>query len=861
MNRMKKIFRRKWVIAAVLLVAAGAWWGGSAILKSKEAEGQALQNLQTLPLAKGELTKSLLLSGTIRSQNSRNVYAPSSLKLTEVLVKEGDAVKAGQKLATLAGGDLELDVKSAELNLANSKEALKSAGTDKQNAIKAAKASVDSAALEVETARRQYDETKAQVEKNPSAAVLSAQADLKTAERQLAISRSQAEGQAGSAVLSARKEVEIAQRQYDLLKKQTEQQAGSSLVSAKKELEIAQRQYDTLKNQTQGTPGNTVLSAKKELDIAQRTYDQLTSQGDYAPAVQSARKDLEVADRAYKDSQQPTENTAAVKAARSDLNAAINRYSQLQKGKPLSEQAALNRYNSTIDALNQTQTSAAARVNQASVDLQNADRDYRAALQQYEASKTTDEPQGDPALKTAADQALSAFKDKQAALLAATQSQADSVKAAQDSVSSSNFDYRQAVEGSADALEQARLAAERAQMSYDAAIKNAADTKTSAKDTWERATQAYNVAVSSTNEARVNAADALEKSKQAYEAALGGAADSLVVAQDTLEKAQQAYDNAAGSSKDALVAAQDTLDKTKQAYETAAGSAKEAYAASQESLDKLKIGYESALKNQSEAFATAASALKRAENGYESAQLNKQIAESKTEESARLAIELQEVSLEKLRKQLADTVVKAPISGTVTFKNAVVDQFANGLMFTVEDTGKLTVSAVVSESDIGSLKAGQKAFVKTESTGEEDLNAKLVHIGASAVKSATGETAANTSVQFAADVNLLQADPRIRIGMNARMTVVLESKPNVFSVPLDALATGASGEEIVYVLANDKLREVPVKTGLQNDVMIEIEAPGLADGTTIVSYAQEASDLLQASPELKEEAVSDDPDA
>jgi len=43
--------------------------------------------------------------------------------------------------------------------------------------------------------------------------------------------------------------------------------------------------------------------------------------------------------------------------------------------------------------------------------------------------------------------------------------------------------------------------------------------------------------------------------------------------------------------------------------------------------------------------------------------------------------------------------------------------------------------------------------------------------------------------------------------------------------------------------------------------MIEIAAPELSEGMNIVSYAQEALDVLQASPELKGEAASNDPDA
>lgn len=863
MNRIGRIFKHKWIWITLLFLAIAAWWIWSSMLSARGTEAQGLENLQTTSLEKGEITRTLLVSGSVRSQNSRNIYAPSSLKLTEVLVKEGDVVKAGQKLAILATADLVLDIKSAELNLQNSKESLKSAGTDNKNAIATAKGSVDSAALDVRTAQRQYDDTKAQAEKNPGTAVLSARADVKTAERQLAVTRGQAEGAAGSALLSSKKDLEVAQRQYDTLLAQDQGQSGTTVVSAKKELDIAQRQYDALAAQTKGNSGNSVLSAKKDLEVAQRAYDQLVAQGNFTPTVQSAKKDLEIAERAYQESQLPVESTPTVKTAKAELTSATNKYAQLQKGKTLSEQSALNRYNSAVDALNQAQTGANSQVNQATIAWQNADREYRAAAAAYEASKTIELPAGDPTLKSAADQASANVSEKQAALTAANQAQRDNVKSAQDNVNSSNLDYRQSVESSAEALEQAKQAVDRAQISYDSALKSAADAKMNAKDTWDKAKQSFDSAWNSSREALTNAADALEKSKQAYDVALKGASESLVSAQDSLEKAKQAYDSAVSSSKESLTTARDTLDKAKQAYQNVGNTANEALAAAQESLEKSKLGYESALKNQSEAFATAASALERAKNSYESAQLNLQIAESKTEDAAQLSIELQQVSLDKLQKQLADTVITAPISGTVTFKNATVDQFAAGLMFTVEDTSKLTVSAAIGEADIGSMQVGQPAFVQTDGTGDEEFKAKLAYVGASAVKNATaGDSAAatapvNTSVQFAANVDIDKADPRIRVGMNARMTIVLDQKNDVFSVPLDAVTTGDNGD-MIYVLQNGQLQELPVTLGIQNDISVEIQSPRLSPGMTIISAAQEASDLLMASPELKGEAASND---
>lgn len=866
MAKIGQLLKSKWIWIGILFLGIAAWWIWSSMLSAKPNAGQALQNLQTTALEKGEITRSLLVSGTVQSQSSRNIYAPSSLKLMEVLVKEGDTVKAGQKLASLATADLILDIQSAELNLKTAQEALKTAGTDNENAIATAQGSVDTAALEVKTAQRQYDEAKAQVEKKPGTAVISARADVETAERQLALSRSQAQGRSGGALASAKKELEVAQRQYDLLSAQQQNRTGTTVVSAQKELDIAKKQYENLAAQSQsGSGGSTVWSAKKELDVAQRAYNQLVAQGYFTPTVQASKKELDIAERAYKESQLLPENTAAVKTAKAELTNAANKYAQLQAGKPLSEQSSLNRYNSAVEALNQAQSGANGQISQASLALQNAERDYRSAAAAYEASKSATVPAGDPALKSAADQANSAVSDRQAALAAAYQAQKDGIRTAQEAVTSSNLDYKQAVASSAEALEQAKQNVDRAQVAYDTALKSAADARITAKDTWEKAKQSFDTVWNSAQEALVTAEDTLEKSKQSYGTALEGASQALVTAQDTLEKSQQAYDNAVASSGESLTTARDTLDRAKQSYTGAVNTANEAWAASREALEKSKIGYESALKNQSDAFATAAAALERAQNSYKSTQLSQEIAESKTNEAAEVNIGLQQIGLQKLKKQLADTVITAPISGTVTYKNAAVDQFAAGLLFTVEDKTKLTVAASISEADIGSLKVGQSAVVQTEATGDESFPSQVVQVGAAAVKSGgatetTGTAAAtpaNTTVQFAAKVDIAKADPRIRIGTSARMTITLEQKKDVFSVPLDAVKIADAGSS-VYVLENGTLQEIPVTTGIQNDIVTEIESPKLVPGMNILSSAQDAAASTTAAPGAPGEAAAND---
>ncbi|WNS45209.1 HlyD family efflux transporter periplasmic adaptor subunit [Paenibacillus sp. MMS20-IR301] len=737
----RRFFKKKRVLVLSVVLILVVWQLISFLVTGSQRQGQALNNLTTLQLEKQRISRTLLLSGTVNSQNSRQVYAPSSLKVLEVLVKKGEHVSSGQVLAKLDTADLEMDIRTARLNLLTAMNSKETAGIEIKNTISTNAASLKAAKLELDSAQRQYKEARREAESNPNAAVQ----------------------------------------------------------TAKAELEIASRQYSTAKSHAEGNTGAAGLSVKTELAVAERTYEQLYSQGERTENVATAQKELETAQRVYNSLQAQSDNTAAVKSARSELNAAVNKYTQLkQNNVSLSVRATQNRYNTAIEAHRQAQSNP--KLNQAANDLQNAQRNYNEAVTKYEAGRSVENPDGDPALQEVVKQNLAIVSEKQAAVTAATEEMKQSIKSAEESMKSAELEYKQSVESSDDNLEQARLAIERAQISYDSAVAAA-------------------------GEGLINSRDSLDKAQQAYDHALKASRDALGTAKDTLQRAQNAYSSAVSGTQDTLTTAKD-------------------------SLERANINYESALKNQSDAYTTANTALQRAENSYSSAKLSLQASEQKTVEAAQLSIDLQQVTLDKLNKQLTDAVLLAPISGTVTFSNSTAGQFATGLMFVVEDADHLTVTTTVGESDIGVMQLGQQAVIKTDGTAEEEFKAQVGFLASAADKTATGETSGSTNVQFAAKVDLIQADPRIRIGMNARMNIVLQEKDNVFAVPIEAVVNDAQGEAI-YVRRADKLQKLPVASGIQNDILVEITAAALEPGMIIEANGQAAAELLATSPSLR----------
>ena len=300
-------------------------------------------------------------------------------------------------------------------------------------------------------------------------------------------------------------------------------------------------------------------------------------------------------------------------------------------------------------------------------------------------------------------------------------------------------------------------------------------------------------------QAQIAAADAA--SLPALEASLATANSELVLLTNTFNDAQSAYDSTYDDVKDDIYD-----DKWQEAY-------KDAFDARSETIDAADSAYEQAVQNLNNSLRSDDLAIQDRNNAL----TNQKLSDTTTSLKNQLAT---------AQMDLEDSTITSPVAGTVTEVIATLGSRPTGALFVIEDTKSLEITTPVAEYDIPQIHEGQKVRFTTEATGNDELSGTVTLISPTAI-----DTDGNYEVTVRIDV----PDERLRIGMNAKLTIILESRPAVYSVPYDAITTNAAGEKVVIGLRKDGITryEIPVKVGMETDYFVEISGPEIVDGLTI----------------------------
>jgi macrolide-specific efflux system membrane fusion protein len=202
-----------------------------------------------------------------------------------------------------------------------------------------------------------------------------------------------------------------------------------------------------------------------------------------------------------------------------------------------------------------------------------------------------------------------------------------------------------------------------------------------------------------------------------------------------------------------------------------------------------------------------------------------------------------EASLDSARTQLAYTRIFAPISGSVASVatqegETVAASLAAPTFVTLLDLTRLEVRAYVDETDIGRVRPGQAARFSVDTYPGQEFEARV----------ATVYPQAEIRENVVDYVTVLRFEPppqhTLRPEMTASVTIALESRPDVLTLPRRALRREA-GETFVLCPRGAATVRRPVRVGARDEMHAEIA--GLAEGDEVL-----VGELAGAVPENKE---------
>lgn len=261
-------------------------------------------------------------------------------------------------------------------------------------------------------------------------------------------------------------------------------------------------------------------------------------------------------------------------------------------------------------------------------------------------------------------------------------------------------------------------------------------------------------------------------------------------------------------------------------------------------LDDALTAKTNAEKTLADAEKNLSDAIKNAEDSVKTA------ADSVADAKAATDTTSQKLAIQELRERLQDATIVSPIDGTVTLVSATEGSAATGVLFVVEDTEALIINTSIKEYNMPLVELGQSVLIKSDATGDAEFEGIVSYIAPTAKKTATGDQASSSSVEFEVEIAVTDTSTDLKIGMNTQIYIITSEVEDVFAVPYSAVTQNESGQNVIYVIETvdekSSLRIIPVETGMESDYYIEVNSNELVDGMEVVISPTELAESAPA---------------
>ena len=260
--------------------------------------------------------------------------------------------------------------------------------------------------------------------------------------------------------------------------------------------------------------------------------------------------------------------------------------------------------------------------------------------------------------------------------------------------------------------------------------------------------------------------------------------------------------------------------------------------AARASLAEAQLSYDRARSNFGEKIIPQAE-LDKARSVLDSARANVSAIEQRIQQAR--------ANVAAARDTLSKTTMTAPMAGIITAlpveegEVAVIGTMNNPgtKLLTIADMSLVEAVMEVDETDIPTVKVGQRATVTIDAYPNKTFTGVVTEVGSSPMTGAASASA--EAVNFEVKIQLENPPPGVRPGFSASADIITGTRAKSLAIPIQALVvrekkTGDKSvdEEGVYAHKDGKAQFVPITTGLAGDSNIEV-VRGLSDGQEIVT--------------------------
>ena len=198
------------------------------------------------------------------------------------------------------------------------------------------------------------------------------------------------------------------------------------------------------------------------------------------------------------------------------------------------------------------------------------------------------------------------------------------------------------------------------------------------------------------------------------------------------------------------------------------------------------------------------------------------------------------------RTMLGYTKVYAPFSGVITARfadpGALIQAATNSAtqtapLFTIMDLEKVRVYASVPQEAAGSAKPGTPVVLSRKEAPDKEIRAVITR---------TTQSLDPATRTLLVEIDLPNEERQFQPGMFINARLLLEHHPNALTLPNSAIVPGHAGQDSsVLVVEHNTARRRPVKTGLDDGILVEV-LEGLTGDEEIVVVGK--SGLTEGAP-------------